>query len=144
MDIWKLDARNDNIKPAEMLAWRAHSRKKMSNVGCENGGKRAMRKRWLHPGQVHLHFESKQMLQKALDQGICEFTQSHRPKRVCAACSPLNGTYMTHPFLPRLRDPCGKGDRKNVGAKHGRWPQDSCLLDTSGRLHREVATCMTA
>lgn len=45
MDIWKLDARNDNIKPAEMLAWRAHSRKKMSNVGCENGGKRAMWKR---------------------------------------------------------------------------------------------------
>lgn len=45
MDIWKLDARNDNIKPVEMLAWRAHSRKKMSNVGCENGGKRAMRKR---------------------------------------------------------------------------------------------------
>lgn len=43
MDIWKLDARNDNIKPAEMLAWRAP--KKVSNVGCENGGKRAMLKR---------------------------------------------------------------------------------------------------
>lgn len=41
MNIWELDGKNDNIKPAEILACRACPFKKVPNVGCENGGKRA-------------------------------------------------------------------------------------------------------
>lgn len=45
-----------------------------------------------------------QMLGMTVDQGIYEFTQSHRSKQVYPECSALNGTDMPQLCLASLRD----------------------------------------